>query len=239
MSDVIKFRCKSCEKKIGVRAAYAGKKIRCPGCKEPMRVPSPRSKRTATGSPIAAGSSSSSAGQSAAGISLAELAALEDQAHVEIKELSTKAGNRSGGPRIEGGKDCPGCGASTNPNAVICVHCGHNFESGKQLKTKKDTKLGKAMSSMKGATASAGEGAVSSVGEWSWWSVGVGGVLSVLGVAMAFYNFRPESDPTADEAHIFEIILLFMYDTMGPMVSGGITLFVGLALLTFGFRLFR
>jgi hypothetical protein len=36
---MIKFFCSKCDKKIGVPDEYAGKKIRCPRCKQPVRVP--------------------------------------------------------------------------------------------------------------------------------------------------------------------------------------------------------
>ncbi|MEM6504075.1 MAG: hypothetical protein AAF711_01265 [Planctomycetota bacterium] len=153
MAEVIKFRCKACDKKITVRAEYAGKKAKCPSCKQPLRVPSPRPKRSATGVPVASGAASSP-GQSAAGISLAELAAMEANAPAELAELSSKAASRPN-IRIEGGKDCPECGASCKPDAVICVHCGHNFESGKKLKTKKESKMGSAVRSVASAAVAA------------------------------------------------------------------------------------
>jgi len=148
LADTIKFKCTSCEKKIGVRAEYAGKKVRCPGCKTAMRVPSPRPKRSATGTPITARSSSSSSELSGSGMSLADLAAMEERAQGEIKELSAKAASQPSSQRVAGGKECPSCEASIKPDAVICVHCGHNFDSGKKLKTKKDSKLGKAARSV-------------------------------------------------------------------------------------------
>ena len=157
MADGIKFRCKACEKKIAVRAEYAGKKAKCPGCKRPLRVPSPRPKRSATGVPVAAGLDSSPASRSGSGVSLADLAAMEANADAELKELSAKAVNRSSSIRIEGGKDCPGCGSSCKPEAVLCVHCGHCFDSGKRLKTKK-SKEGKV--TVKSAAAGTGKAAL-------------------------------------------------------------------------------
>lgn len=137
MADPIKFRCKGCEKKIAVRAEYAGKKVRCPGCKEPLRVPAPRPKRSATGAPVAVGAApADSSPGGASSISLEALAAMEANAPIELRELSSKATRQSHSPRIEGGKDCPGCDASVKPDAVLCVHCGHDFDSGKKLKTK-------------------------------------------------------------------------------------------------------
>lgn len=149
MSDVIKFRCKACDKKIVVRAEYAGKKAKCPGCKQPLRVPSPRPKRSSTGVPVAGAVASSDPGASGAGAksySLADLAEMEANAEAEIKELSHKS--RPNGARIPNGKDCPECGASCKPEAVLCVHCGHSFEGGKKLKTKKESKIGGAVRSV-------------------------------------------------------------------------------------------
>lgn len=135
MADTIKFRCKNCEKKIAVRADYAGKKARCPGCKQPLRVPSPRPKRSSTGVPVAVGASpgdSSLGGVSS--ISLEALVAMEANADAELKELSSKGIAQPSSMRVQGGKECPGCSSSLKQDAVICVYCGHSFESGKQLK---------------------------------------------------------------------------------------------------------
>lgn len=137
MADTIKFRCKNCEKKIAVRADYAGKKARCPGCKQPLRVPSPRPKRSSTGVPVAVGASpgDSSAG-AASSISLEALAQMEANADAPLKELSSRGFSQPDHFRVEDGKDCPSCNSSLKQDAVICVYCGHDFDSGKQLKTK-------------------------------------------------------------------------------------------------------
>ena len=155
MPDVIKFRCKACDKKIAVRAEYAGKKAKCPGCKQPLRVPSPRPKRSSTGVPVAGAAAASDPGASSAGAksySLADLAEMEANAEVELNELSHKS--RPNSVRIPNGKDCPACGASCKAEAVLCVHCGHSFEGGKKLKTKK-SKEGAV--TVKGAAAGTGK----------------------------------------------------------------------------------
>ena len=38
---MIKFRCKHCGKKLGADEKYAGRRVRCSKCKEPIRVPQP------------------------------------------------------------------------------------------------------------------------------------------------------------------------------------------------------
>ncbi|MFK7790550.1 MAG: hypothetical protein AB8C95_13795, partial [Phycisphaeraceae bacterium] len=143
MADAIKFKCKSCEKKISVRAEYAGKKAKCPGCKNPLRVPSNRPKRSATGVPIGAGADSGSSSAGEKSYSLSDLAEMEANAAVELTELTSKVSNQAGSARIKGGKDCPECASSVKQEAVLCVNCGHNFDSGKKMKTQKTSALGK------------------------------------------------------------------------------------------------
>jgi hypothetical protein len=221
MAEVIKFRCKGCEKKITVRAEYAGKKAKCPGCKQPLRVPSPRPKRSSTGVPIAAGtgdSGSSSAG--AKSYSLADLAEMEANADAEIKELSHKAANRPNSVRIPGGKDCTECGSSCKPDAVICVHCGHNFESGKKLKTKKDSKLGNAVRSVASAVGEEDDDGESDLWKYAVPTIGffIVGILCFVGVAGKITEGIPLE--AADSIH-------GLYETMGPFGSGGLFCFFG------------
>ena len=236
MADAIKFRCKSCEKKIAVRTEYAGKRVKCPGCKQPVRVPSPRPKRSSTGVPVAVGAASSDPSPGgASSISLADLAEMEENAHAELKELSPKAASRPQGRRIEGGKDCPGCGSSVKPEAVICVHCGNNFESGKKLKTKKDSKVGKAFSSVKD---SASNVEVSWTGLLLSFRYIIGGIgLCALGIMMAFFGMRPDSESSSStKTEAMSKFLAFFFDTLGGTVCGGILLFLGLCCIGYGLR---
>lgn len=224
MADPIKFKCPSCDKKIGVRAEYAGKKVRCPQCKAAMRVPSPRPKRSATGAPIAAGSGSSSSGLSGSGMSLADLAAMEANAEVEIKQLSAKAASQPSSQRVAGGKECPECAASVKPEAVICVHCGHNFESGKKLKTKKDSKMGKAMRSV---AESLGE--EDDKGTSDFWKYAVPTGIFVL-LALACYTGLIE---TLDGIPLeLTQSAVEMYQDAGAMITGSI--FLGMGALSAG-----
>ena len=50
VGHVIRFRCKSCNKKIGVPDEYAGKAIKCPQCAQPGRVPSVEESLASSGS---------------------------------------------------------------------------------------------------------------------------------------------------------------------------------------------
>lgn len=219
MADVIKFRCKACEKKISVRAEYAGKKAKCPGCKQPLRVPSPRPKRSSTGVPIAAGATTSDSGSSSAGAksySLADLAEMEANAEAEIKELSHKV--RPNNIRIPNGKDCPECGSSCKPDAVLCVHCGHNYESGKKLKTKKESKMGGAMRSV---TSSLGEKAKDDSGDTWKYAAPTFGFLIVSVLCFAGVTGMITEGIPLEKAESLHGI----YESMGRVGSGGFFLF--------------
>ncbi len=41
-TDVIAFACKNCDRKIKVKAALAGRQAKCPGCGNPLRIPTPK-----------------------------------------------------------------------------------------------------------------------------------------------------------------------------------------------------
>lgn len=227
MSDVVKFKCNSCGKKMGARAEYAGRKVRCPGCKEPVRVPSARPKQAATGAPVSVRSSRpASSGNSGSSMSLTDLAALEQQAPAQMAELTARPGARSSAPQVPGGKACPGCNASVKPEAVICVHCGHNFASGKRLKTKKDSKLGKAMASVSSAASEAQGKRNYNVA--SLWGLLMGGLFIVLGIGIMFYNWQPSSSSSTSRRGKW---IVDLYESLGPTPTGCIVIGLGVIFL--------
>ncbi len=126
---MIKFRCEHCGQKLGVPEQYAGKAVRCTGCKQGVRVPALEVEEPEP--------------------------ALEDVLGYEVDEPAADSGSpfddldMLGGepaglnelpaaPASTGGGEgsCPKCGASVGPQAVICIHCGHNLKSGGKMKTK-------------------------------------------------------------------------------------------------------
>jgi len=112
---MIKFHCKHCNGKIGVKEEYAGKRVRCPKCKEPVRVPEPEVEEDfelemiSEGDPFAGGAASD----------LAALAAMEEGADAQIPGYEAP-------PR---GNPCPSCGTACAPRAKLCTHCGYNFKT--------------------------------------------------------------------------------------------------------------
>jgi phage FluMu protein Com len=51
------------------------------------------------------------------------------------EETNAEADQVDQGTVESGPKACPSCGAAADAEAVICVSCGYNFKTGKQLST--------------------------------------------------------------------------------------------------------
>jgi hypothetical protein len=109
-----------CGQKLSAPDSAAGKKARCPKCGAVLAIPVPPANRMGTGSGKAAApkDTRASAGGSSGPKSGHE--ALFD-------EIGLKA--------PEAGKECPECHGRLPPNAVLCVHCGYDFQHGKRLQT--------------------------------------------------------------------------------------------------------
>ncbi len=115
----IKVGCGNCQSSFAVRDDFAGKSVKCPKCKSPMKVPGGGS-----GSPVAnkpaAPARTAGAASSGSGRKFNPLLDLLDEAGVEAK------------PR---GRACPMCAAEMSPTAVICIQCGFNAATGEKLRT--------------------------------------------------------------------------------------------------------
>ena len=109
-STAIKASC-SCGKSFKAPAKAAGKKVRCPACKEPVTIPGGKKSKSKAKVAAAASVSSAEAG---------------------VGSLLDEVGfQRSGGA----GR-CPNCKEDLLEEAVLCVACGYNLETGKMLKSK-------------------------------------------------------------------------------------------------------
>lgn len=89
----IKVACQ-CGASFAAKDELAGKAVRCPKCKQPLKIPAP-----------AAAPAQASAGG---------LDDLFDEAGIAPKQ----------------GPSCPKCNAELKPNAVLCVSCGFEFQTG-------------------------------------------------------------------------------------------------------------
>ncbi len=111
-SAAIKASC-SCGKSFKASAKAAGKKVRCPACKEPVTIPSGKKSGKKSAAKVAAAASAPSA---------------DDGVGSLLDEVGFQ---RSGGA----GR-CPNCKEDLLEEAVLCVACGYNLDTGKMLKSK-------------------------------------------------------------------------------------------------------
>ena len=107
----IKAECGSCGAKFKAKDTMAGKRVGCPKCKQPMRIPSPEVVAVAPAAPAAPAPSPAE--------------------YNPILDLLDEAGVKSA-PR---GPVCGNCGSEMSQATVICIDCGFNHETGEKLKT--------------------------------------------------------------------------------------------------------
>jgi hypothetical protein len=102
----IKVACK-CGQKFAAKDELAGKVVKCPKCSKPLKVPA----ASRTSAPVAA--------SAPGGGSLADLL---DEAGLTAKQDDYQ------------GRHCPSCNSPLAENALLCVSCGLNLETGKFIR---------------------------------------------------------------------------------------------------------
>jgi len=106
----IKVKCGECSASFKAKDSLAGRKVKCPKCKEPLRIPSPPPQQAARASAPAAPAAAS---------------------HNPLLDLLDEQNIGSN----TGGKMCENCAGSMEPGAIICMECGFNHQSGDKLET--------------------------------------------------------------------------------------------------------
>lgn len=106
----IKAQCGSCGTSFSAKDEFAGKRVKCPKCSQPMTI----QQRNLV------------AGQRPTSVTIAGAAG-----HNPLLDLLDEAGVES----VPQGPICENCGADMELNAVICVDCGLNTSTGLQLET--------------------------------------------------------------------------------------------------------
>jgi len=116
----IKAKCGSCGTGFKAKDALAGKRVRCPKCKEPLTIPTlagvaggasarPRNKPASAGGGVRANPN--------------PMMGLLDEADVK---------------GVTRGPTCDNCAAELMPGAVLCIDCGYNMETGKRVASEID-----------------------------------------------------------------------------------------------------
>jgi len=147
MADMPNVVCDGCGKKYKWKAELAGKKVKCK-CGHVMTIPQPPQEVDSADDSFGAieladesgGSSSSKPSKPS---KPAKPAASPDDVKVEglggdddpdAIEVAGGGGGASGKSSAGDGK-CPSCGADLAPDAVLCIQCGYNQNTGKKLDT--------------------------------------------------------------------------------------------------------
>ena len=110
-------QCTSCSVKFQVKDEWAGKRVKCPKCSKPFQIPKPAAPKQ---KPKAQG-----------GADTFSLAPAVPRQSNPMLDLLDDVGVEST-PR---GPVCNNCGSELSTMAIICVECGFNNETGKQLET--------------------------------------------------------------------------------------------------------
>ena len=117
-SDKVEVRCK-CGKLFNVNSDLAGKTLRCPACRGTLTCPTPKQSKTVPDSESDFGLDSAGTGLldgwGDVGSGVASLFA-------EVDPVDLTADHR-----------CPSCKSAMAVNAILCVKCGYNIKSGRQL----------------------------------------------------------------------------------------------------------
>jgi hypothetical protein len=118
--------CGSCGKRLKVRPEWAGKKVKCPACGA-MSVVGAGAAEVAVRAADTPGAAPPRPAGRAATVEPVDVLPLQPVADAKEAPLPAPA---------RGGEDaCPECGQPMARDAVICLDCGFNRKTGKQLKT--------------------------------------------------------------------------------------------------------
>ncbi len=104
----IKVKCGKCDAGFKAKDSLAGRRVKCPKCKEPLKIPEPKkATKTVAASPAPVAS------------------------HNPLLDLLDEQNVRS----AVRGPMCENCAGELEPGAIICMECGFNQETGGQLET--------------------------------------------------------------------------------------------------------
>lgn len=149
----IPIRCK-CGKQFSAPDKLAGKRVKCPGCETPLAIPS-----AAPPAPTAGGSDAKILTRCTCGNSFqapAKFAGKMVRCPGCKEPLRVPAGKAPDQPlpdqmdlagvgslldevgfqRSAASHRCPECREDLGEDAILCIHCGYNLESGKKMTTK-------------------------------------------------------------------------------------------------------
>jgi hypothetical protein len=175
----IELACPKCRQKYRLKDELAGKKAKCAKCGESIHVPAAAPVAAAVAPAAKAPAPKPPAPKPAAPKPTASAAPAKPVIADALPDLSDLfddsfpvAAQPSRLESTSSGSSCPKCGGSLGSNAVVCVKCGYNKQTGKKLSTSRESssssakKKGSTSTLMKG-TLFSGIGALIGAGVWA------------------------------------------------------------------------
>lgn len=155
----IPVRC-ACGKSVAAPDKYAGQTVKCPGCGAPLAIPAAGAGATAAAAAPAAGAAiyvtcecgrkiaaqADLAGKSTTCPTCRQMVKIpvpKAAVSARVKDPLAELLEEVDLGRSRTGRRCPECRSDLQPDDILCIHCGFNTETGKQLKTKTVAKKGK------------------------------------------------------------------------------------------------
>ncbi len=133
----LRVKCK-CGKALKISSKFADKKISCPGCKRPFRIPAAKFKAAAARAKKKAGERAAQKPAAAAPIPAPldldiQPANLDMELSGEVQHSQSDILSdilESAPPPVEASQLCPSCRGPITPDAVMWVNCGYNMQTG-------------------------------------------------------------------------------------------------------------
>ena len=117
----------ACGQVVSAKASLAGKTVKCPGCKKPLKIPLAQQKSRHTVQSTPANLPGTPPG-STPGASSSPMEELFDEMGIRPVPGAGESGAASA-------RRCPECKASMAAEAIICIQCGYNERLGRKMVT--------------------------------------------------------------------------------------------------------
>ena len=144
-----------CGKSVTAPSKLAGKQVKCPGCKKPLIIPAKKSSSPAGAQSLTASCTCGKSFRAPAKFAGKTVACPACKQPVKVpggqkakqKSPAAKVSDSAGDPgvgslldevgfqRAGGAGRCPNCKNDLLEDAVICIDCGYNLETGRVLKS--------------------------------------------------------------------------------------------------------
>ncbi|MCA9215691.1 MAG: hypothetical protein KDB27_21650 [Planctomycetales bacterium] len=153
----IKVKCK-CGKAFGAPENLAGKRVKCPGCQDPVLIPGAASPAAAAKIKVACSCGKAIAVPATYAGKKVKCPGCGEPLHVPAGKAPAKAAASpsASAARADGGvgdlldeadlsatttgQRCPNCRKDLGPDDVLCIDCGYRLDSGRVMETKRVVK---------------------------------------------------------------------------------------------------